>query len=153
MHIWVDDRLFLLQDKVLLVCGERLLVRGVRLDFFGCVDQILVEEDLADVRGACDEEIGEGVVGVFGYFAYRVGEDWQRIVRLASVSMTGGENTVDMGCATNVVAWEDGFELDHAIFVRLLHAAEERCVQVGLVFRVAVSASNDAGIDALLMSA
>ena len=80
MDVRVDDRLFLLQDHVLLVCGQRLLVRGIRFDFFGRVDQVLVEEYLADVRGARDKEVGEGVVGVFGYFADGVGEDCSRLL-------------------------------------------------------------------------
>lgn len=81
MHVRVDDLLRHLQQQVLLICSEWLLVCGVWRDCFGCVYQVLIEVDLADVRGVCDEEVREGVVGVCGYFADGVGEDCWIAVR------------------------------------------------------------------------
>ena len=56
---------------------------------------------------------------------------------------------VDVGCAADVVAWEDGGEVDGAVFVRLLGAAEHGVVEVGFVFCAdAVSFVGDAAVDA-----
>lgn len=58
---------------------------------------------------------------------------------------------MDMRCTTDIMSWEDGFELDYAILVGLLHTTEERSVEIGLVSEVAVPRSNNTRIDTLLI--
>lgn len=69
-------------------------VGGVWRDGFDLRDEVLVEEELADVR---DVAAGVGAVGVLG--AVEVGED------------------VDVSGAAGVVAWEEGLELSDALVV------------------------------------
>lgn len=76
------------------------------------VDEVLVKVHLSDVRGC---RVDEGVVGL------RLGVDVC--------------HDVDVCCAAGVVAGEDGFELDYAVSVGLLYAAEERGFPVGWVCR------------------
>jgi len=71
-----------------------LRVGGVWRDGFDLRDEVLVEEELADVR---DVAAGVGAVGVLG--AVEVGED------------------VDVSGAAGVVAWEEGLELSDALVV------------------------------------
>ena len=120
----VADLRALLEEHVLGVEGVRLgvgVVDGLGLDFG---DEVLVEVDLADVRGrvGLDRVVGEhGRVDV--------------------------HHDVDMVGATGVVTREEGFELGDAVGVGLLETAEEGGVQVGGV-TVAVPAGGDAGVDA-----
>ena len=66
----------LAHDGVVGVGGEFLRVGGVGLGLFDFGDQVLVEEDLADVRGAGVVEAGEGAVGQDGDLVGGVGEHY-----------------------------------------------------------------------------
>lgn len=57
---------------------------------------------------------------------------------------------MNMGGASGVVAWKDGLELGDTLFVVFLEATEEGSVEVAVVVGVAVSTSNNAGVDTLV---
>lgn len=122
----VAGRGLLAEDTVLGVCGKRLGVGRVRRRRLHLGDQVLVEEQLADVR---DGAAGEGLVGVGRRVDVR--------------------QDVDVRRATRVVAREQRHELQHAVVVGDLDSAQGRVVQVGRVVGVAVVLSDDAAVDAL----
>lgn len=116
----------LLEDAVVLVEGEGLRVGGVDGRGLNLVDEVLVEEDLPDVRG---RRVEEGAV------------------------IAGGgvqvHHHVDVGRAASVVAREQRVEAGNSVGVGRLDATREGRVQVGGVAgRVAVAVGGDARIDA-----
>lgn len=80
LHEGVDGVGLLSQDAVVGVGGQVLGVCAVG----GCLldggDEILVEKELAYVRGVCGVEVAEGVVGLDGCVVGGVGEDWLRLL-------------------------------------------------------------------------
>lgn len=104
-----------LDDVVIRILGNGDLVRVVRIGSLHLADQVLVEEELANVG---DVSAGQSVirqdVGV------RVGDD------------------MDMGRTAGVVTGEQSLELGHAVRVRFLNAAQERLVEVRGVVAIAV---------------
>jgi len=105
VEVRIRIRRFLQENGVLGVFHLGLPICVVRGELRNRVDQILVEEELARVGGL---EIPYGVVGFWG--GAQVGHD------------------VDVRGAAGVVAGEICLELDNAVGIRLLGAAQERPV-------------------------
>ena len=101
-------------DAVGRVEGQGLRVGGVGLNGLGLVDEILVEEELADVRG----DATGGNVGVVG-----------------EKSCSRGRHQVDVGRASGVVAGENGVELDDSVFIGALDTTTVGAVQTALASR------------------
>lgn len=121
VHVSLDS-----EDSVIGVVHNLDAVVRVRRDVgVDVVDEVLVEEELADVRHVA---AGQGAVGQL--VGACVGDD------------------VDVGGAAVVVAGEDGLEGCDTVGVRLGDAAEEGGVDVGGVSVVAVAAGDDAAVDA-----
>lgn len=112
------------QDAVVGVGGDLLGVVTVGRDLVGCVDQVLVEERLADV--ARGDLIAEGAVGVDGGI--------------------GVDKNVDVGGAARLVAGEGRLELSNTVGIGGLDAAQPGLVDVGLVTAVTVSGGNNARV-------
>ena len=66
LHEGIDSVSLLGEDGVVGVGGQLLGVGGVRGGLLDFGDQILVEEDLADVRGGRGVQAGDGAVGING---------------------------------------------------------------------------------------
>jgi hypothetical protein len=98
----IDVTRLLSQDGIVSVLGQVLGVAGVWFVQFDRGDEILVEEELSDMR--------HGIAGVRA-----VGEDGPVLVG----------NNVDVGGATSVVAGEGGEELRDTLVVSGLNATEE----------------------------
>lgn len=98
-------------DAVLRVRRQRLLVRAVRRRGLRLQDQVLVEEQLPDVR-------------------WRPAVCHVRVVR--EQRRVCCRHQVDVWRAPRVVAREDGVELHHAVFVGLLDAAAVRRLETAL---------------------
>ena len=77
LHERVDGVGLLGQDAVIRVGGQLLRVGGVRRDLLDGRDQVLVEEELADVRGLGGVQVVQGVVGLGLGFIGGVGQDWR----------------------------------------------------------------------------
>lgn len=132
LHEWVDGVSLLCKNAVLGVGGEFLGVGAVGRGLLDGADEVLVEEELADVGGLGAVEAGDGVVLQDGGLVGGVAED------------------VDVGGAAGVVTREEGLELDDTLFVAGLDSAQESGVEVRGVILVAVSAGRDTGVDTLL---
>ena len=100
---------------IIRILGNGDLVRVVRIGSLNLADQILVEEELANVG---DVSAGQSVIGQD--VGVRVGDD------------------MDMGRTAGVVTGEQSLELGHAVRVRFLNAAQERLVEVRGVVAIAV---------------
>jgi hypothetical protein len=108
---------------VLGVEGESLGVGGVRLVELDLGDQVLVEEELADVRNLTT---GKSVVGQDG-------------------GIQGGQD-VNVGGTASVVAREGADELGNSVLVGADETAAEGIVKVGGVAAVTVAAGYDTGV-------
>lgn len=116
-------RLLRAEDTVRSVLGELLRVGVVRGEGLDHVDELLIPEELADVRGCTSND---GAVGGLG-----------------GVLM---DNDVQVGSTTSVVAGELGGEGNDTIGVRLLETAESSVVQVRGVGAVAVHVGLHTGV-------
>lgn len=112
------------KDTVDLVVGLRDLVGVVRVGGLNLLDQVLVVEELTDVRGVA---AGEGVVGEQG--GVQVGDD------------------VVVGGAAVVVTREEGQEGNHSVLVGALHTTQEGGVVVTDISSVSVTLGDQAGVD------
>lgn len=108
-------------------------VAHIRFGGFDLGNEVLVEEDLADVRGGSGE-----VSGIFEQGAVGADDGGVGVV---------GEN-VNVSGTAGVVTREGGFELDDTVDVGLLQSAVEGVVEVGSVVGVSVSAGGNARVDA-----
>jgi hypothetical protein len=114
-------------------------------------DQVLVEEDLADVRGVGGGVAAEeGAVGADGGGVGRVGEDvdvggacevWLAHVLRNKLGMFSRRLTA------GVVARENGFVLGDTVDIGFDDSTQESVVQVSEVFRVTVAVRCDTRID------
>lgn len=75
-HEGVDGVSFLGEDGIFGVGGEFLGVGGVGGNLLNGGDEVLVEEDLANVGRARGVETGDGTVGENFSLVRRVGQDW-----------------------------------------------------------------------------
>lgn len=127
----VTVRRLLDEDGVAGVRGQRLGVGGVRRHSLDLGDQALVEEKLPDVRdgAALERAVGRVHGGV------DVGQD------------------VDVVRAAGVVARDERGELQHAVVVADLDAAEGSVVDIGQVRGVAVVVGNNTSVDTLVWEA
>lgn len=113
------------KNPILLIRRNRDVVRIVRVRPFHFRNNVLVPEELADVRVRADRERAVGVVGCI-------------LV----------DDHVVVGGAAGVVARENSFEARDAVGGGWLHAAQEGGVDVGEVVCVAVAGLDHAGVDA-----
>lgn len=114
----------LLGDAVVLVVGACLGVGVVRRHGVDCVDQVFVEEELADV----DDIVGfEGLVGEDG--TVQVGHQ------------------MDVGGSSGVVSWEEDVEETNTLVVDLCDTTLEGLVEVGSVGLVAITRSYYTSVD------
>lgn len=113
------------QNAVISICGDLLGVIAVGRDLISEVDEILVEECLADMAGG--DLIAEGSVRIDS--GVRVDQD------------------VNMGGSARVVAGEGCLELGNTVGIGRLDAAQPGLIDVGLVRRVAVSGGNNTGVN------
>lgn len=67
-------------------------------------------------------------------------------------NVVGGYHTVNVSSATSVVARECSLEVNDTIGVTLLDAAEESRVEVLLIRGVAITASDNSGVNTLYRS-
>lgn len=129
----IHIRGFLGENRVFGVEGQFLRVARIRFGGFDLGNEVLVEEDLADVRGGGGEVSGifeQGAVGADDGGVGVVGED------------------VNVSGTASVVTREGGFELDDTVDVGLLQSAVEGVVEVRSVVGVSVSAGGNARVDA-----
>lgn len=118
---WVDTAGSLFaEDGVVSVIGDILGVGAVGCNGLDLGDEVLVEEDLADVG---DDTASDGVVAKDG--GILVGED------------------VDVSGTAGVVTGEDGVECCDTVGVCLLETTEESLVDVGKIAGVTVATGND----------
>lgn len=113
------------QHPILSIRRDRHIIRVIRIRRLHLAYDLLVPEQLADVRVRADRE---GAVGVVGCVLV--------------------DDHVVVGGAARVVAGEDCFEARDAVGGGGLDAAEEGGVDVGEVVGVAVARLHDAGVDA-----
>ena len=121
----VDVVGFLAEDGILGVFSDHLGVASVRLNGVNSLNEVLVEEHLADVG---DRSTSQGVV-VVDSGVESVGHD------------------VDVGGAAGVVTREQGVELYDTALVGLVDTAQESVIDVGLITTITVTASDDTGVD------
>lgn len=114
-----------LHNTVLGVSGDGDCIGGVRAQRLDLGNQVLVEEELSNVR--------DGAAGVRAV--------WQDLAVEMRLDM-------HVCCAAGVMAGEDGGELRNTVFVSGLQAAEVSGVDVGGVGGVAVAFRDDAAVDA-----
>lgn len=105
------------EDEVVLVPGNGLPVRLVHRVAFDLVAEVLVKVGLTDVAGR--DIVAQRAVG-------------QRLsVRVNKEVVVDG--------ASNVVPWVDTLESSNTVSISLLDAAEESCIDVGQIRRVAIA--------------
>jgi hypothetical protein len=106
-------------------------------------DQVLVEEDLADVRGVgCGVAAEEGAVGADGGGVGGVGEDVDvggACEVLLAYVLRNKLGMFSRRLTAGVVARENGLVLGDSVDVGLDDSAQESVVQVGEVVTVAVA--------------
>lgn len=139
----------LAQDRVLGVQSEVLGVGVVRGGRFDEGDQVLVEEDLADVGGRGGAVAAEeGTVGTDGGLVDVVRED----VNVGGTCMfvlvdRWNEAAVLEGLTAGVVTRDDRLVLCHAVHVGLDNTAQEGVVEVSEVVTVTVARSGDTTVN------
>lgn len=122
---WICCCCLLEKDVVSRILHQVLAVAGIGGHLLDTVNEILVEEDLTDMR---DLAVPDCVVCLGGR------------VKVA--------DEVDMRCSTFVVSWEECLELDDAILIGLLGATEIGSVEVGEVGNAdAVDSGNGTRVD------
>lgn len=121
---WIGSSGLLAKDLVIGVQCDDLGVGGVWGDGISFSDEILIEEDLADVRNV-SASIGTVLIGC----AVEVGED------------------VEVGGSAGVVTWEEGGELGDSLIRCRLELSQECGVQVAEVGRVSITAGDNTGVD------
>ena len=90
LHERIDGIGFLGENGILGVGGEILGISRIRGGLFDLGDEILVEEELADVGGFGGVEAGDGVVLEDGCLVDGMGEDWGGRDGIVSLIREGG---------------------------------------------------------------
>ena len=137
---------FLGEDAIIGVEQEFLSVGDVGLDGFGIGDELLVEEELANVG---DVAASQGLVLLVDG-GVDVSKDYQRVSPLSffyRLVDAIGLHTVDVSSASSVVTREGGVELQNTVLVTELDTAEHGVIDVARVSSVAVAASDYTTVD------